>query len=91
MGVFKYDNKYAAPTRDQRERYMTGKCEENYFGTDGEIILIEYPEAAYIKDDIDNVRILFTGFNDKQKACQEATRLADYHENIARHKNLFTT
>lgn len=87
MGIFPYDNGCAAPTKDQRERYMTGPFDVNYFGTDGEIVLIEYGEAAYIRDEIDNVRILFTGSRDKVKAGREATRLADYHEQIALHKN----
>ncbi len=91
MGVFRYDNKYAAPTKNQRERYMTGKYEENYFCPDGQNMLVEYHEAAYIKDDIDNVRILFTGFKDKLKASEEATRLANQHEYRALHKNLFMT
>jgi len=91
MGVFRFDNKYAAPTKDQRERYMIGKCEENYFGPDGQIMLIEYPDAVYLKDDIDNIRILYTGFKDKQKAKEEAKRLADLHEKKESHKNLFST
>ena len=91
MGVFRYTDKYAAPTQEQRGRYMTGKSEEHRLGPDGQIMLIEYHEAAYLKDDIDNVRILFTGFKDKQKAREEAKRLADHHEHKAPHKNLFVT
>ena len=91
MGVFRYADKYAAPTKEQRERYMTGKTVEHHFGPEGQILLIEYPEAAYLKDDIDDVRILFTGFKDKQKAREEAERLANHHEHKAPHKNLFTT
>jgi hypothetical protein len=91
MGVFRYTDKYAAPTKEQRERYMTGKSEEHHSGPEGQIVLIEYHEAAYLKDEIDNIRILFTGFKDKQKAREEAKRLADYHEHKAPHKNLFTT
>ena len=64
MGVFRYETKYVAPTKEQRERYMTGKSEEVHFGPDGQILLIEYREAAYLKDDIDGTRILFTGFRD---------------------------
>ena len=79
MGVFRYENKYTAPTKEQRERYMTGKSEEHHFGPEGQIMLIEYREAAYLKDDIGGVRILFTGFKDKQKAREEAKRLADRH------------
>jgi hypothetical protein len=79
MGVFRYENKYTAPTKEQRERYMTGKSEEHHFGPEGQIMLIEYREAAYLKDDIDDIRILFTGFKDKQKAREEAKRLADHH------------
>jgi len=36
MGVFRYADKYAAPTKEQRERYMTGKSEENHFGPGGQ-------------------------------------------------------
>jgi hypothetical protein len=90
MGVLRYDNKYAAPTNEQRERYMTGKSEEHHFGPDGQIMLIEYHEAAYLKDDIDDIRILFTGFLDKQ-AHDEVNRLVEYHQQKEPHKNLFTT
>ena len=90
MGVFRYADKYVAPTKEQRERYMTGKSEEHHFGPEGQIVLIEYHEAAYLKDDIDDIRILFTGFKDKQKAREEAKRLADHHEHKAPHKNLVT-
>jgi hypothetical protein len=80
MGVFRYDNKYAAPTKEQRERYMKGESEELHFGPDGQIVLILWSEAAYIKDDIDSVRILFTGFKDKQKVQEEVRRLVEYHQ-----------
>jgi hypothetical protein len=80
MGVFRYDNKYAAPTKEQRERYMKGESEELHFGPDGQIVLILWSEAAYIKDDIDGVRILFTGFKDKQKVQDEVRRLVEYHQ-----------
>jgi len=43
-------------------------------------VLILYPEAAYLKDDIDGVRILFTGFKDKQKVQDEVRRLVEYHQ-----------
>jgi hypothetical protein len=91
MGVFRYADKYAAPTKEQRERYMTGKTVEHHFDPEGQIVLIEYSEAAYLKDDIDNIRILFTGLKDKQKARDEAKQLSDQHEHKAPHKNLFTT
>ncbi|MDO9034491.1 MAG: hypothetical protein Q7U51_04735 [Methanoregula sp.] len=91
MGVFRYADKYAAPTKEQRERYMTGKTVEHNFGPEGQILLIEYPQAAYLKDDIDDIRILFTGFKDKQKASEEAKQLANHHEHKAPHKNLFST
>ena len=80
MGVFRYENKYAAPTKEQRERYMKGESEELHFGPDGQIVLVLYPDAAYIKDDIDGVRILFTGFKDKQKVQEEVLRLVEYHQ-----------
>ena len=90
MGVFRYTDKYAAPTKEQRERYLTGKNEEHHFGPGGQIVLIEYYEAAYLKDDIDDIRILFTGFKDKQKAREEAKLLAGHHEHKKPHQNLFT-
>jgi hypothetical protein len=80
MAVFGFENKYAAPTKEQRERYMKGEREELHFGPDGQIVLILWPEAAYLKDDIDNVRILFTGFKDKQKVQDEVRRLVEYHQ-----------
>ena len=79
MGVFRFENKYAAPTREQRERYMRGEFEEHTFGNDGEIILILYDEAAYLKDDREGVRILFTGVSDKQKVNDEVRRLLEEH------------
>ena len=91
MGVFRYADKYAAPTKEQRERYLTGKSEEHHFGPDGRIVLIEYHEAAYLKDEIDDVRILFTGFKDKLKARDVAKQLAGHHERKAPNKNLFRT
>jgi len=79
MGVFRYTDNYSAPTKEQRERYMTGRSEELHFGPGGQILLIEYREAAYLKDDIKHTRTLFTGFKDKQIARDEAKRLADEH------------
>jgi hypothetical protein len=87
MGVFRYTDKYAAPTREQRERYMTGKREEHLFGPEGQIVLIEYHEAAYLKDDIDDIRILYTGLKDKLKARDEAKRLEAHHERTSAQKN----
>jgi hypothetical protein len=80
MGIFRYENRFAAPTREQRERYLQGEVEEHHFGPDGLITLLLYPEAAYLKDDIDGVRILFTGIRDKALAVEEVQRLVDYHE-----------
>ncbi len=91
MGVFRYTDKYAAPTKEQRERYLTGKSEEHHFGPGGQIVLIEYREAAYLKDDIDDIRILFTGFRDKQKAREEVKQLVHRHEHREPDKNLFKT
>ena len=78
MGIFRYDNKYAAPTREQRERYMRGEREEHTFGD--EIVLILYDEAAYLKDDTRGVRILFTGIRDKQKVHDEVRRMIEEHK-----------
>jgi hypothetical protein len=80
MGVFRYENKNAAPTRKQRERYMKGDSEELHFGPEGKIVLILHVEAAYLKDEIDDVRILFTGIKDKQKVQEEVMRLVEYHQ-----------
>ena len=80
LGVFRYEKRYAAPTKEQRDRYMKGECEELHFGPEGQIMLILYPEAAYLKDDIDDIRILFTGNKDKQKVQDEVRRLVEYHE-----------
>jgi hypothetical protein len=91
MGVFRYENKYAAPTKEQRERYMKGESEELHFGPDGQIVLILYPEAAYLKDDIDDVRILFTGFRDKQKVQEEVRWLVEYHQQKDNRTGSFTT
>lgn len=79
MGVFRYENKYAAPSKEQRERYMRGEREEHHFGSDGEILVVLYDEAAYLKDDTDGTRILFTGVRDKQKVHDEVRRLLEEH------------
>jgi hypothetical protein len=80
MGIFRYDSKYSAPAKEQRERYMRGEFEEHTFGKDGEILLVIYDEAAYLKDDTDGVRILFTGVVDKGKVHGELRRLLEEHE-----------
>jgi hypothetical protein len=59
---------------------MRGEREEHTFGKDGEIVLILYDEAAYLKDDTDGVRILFTGVQDKQKVHDEIRRLLEEHD-----------
>jgi hypothetical protein len=89
MGVFRFESKYAAPTKEQRERYMKGESEEHRFGPDGQIFLVVYDEAAYLKDDIDNVRILFTGIKDKQKVYDEVRRLLEYHQQKDDHETPF--
>ena len=91
MGVFRYDNKYAAPTKEQRERYMKGESEEHLFGPDNQIMLILYDDAAYLKDDIEGVRILFTGMRDKGKIYDEVKRLIDYHEQKNENRKSFST
>jgi len=90
MGTFRFENKYAAPTRQQRERYMKGEVEEHHFGPDGEITLLLYPEAAYLKDDIDGVRVLFTGIREKSHAVEEARRMVEYHQLAEERMKLFT-
>ena len=89
MGVFRYDSKYAAPTKEQRERYMRGEHEEQTFGKDGEITLILYDEAAYLKDDSEGVRILFTGIADKGKVQDELRRILEEHDQKAQRPDEF--
>ena len=68
MGVFRDQKWYAAPTKEQRERYMKGESEE-CISVLGERLCSFDPEAAYLKDDIDDIRILFTGFKDKREGA----------------------
>ncbi|WP_321507990.1 hypothetical protein [uncultured Methanoregula sp.] len=91
MGVFRYESKYSAPTKEQRERYMRGEREEHTFGPGGQIALIAYDEAVYIKDDIDEIRILFTGIKDKQKAYDEVRRLLEHHQQKSGEESPFKT
>jgi len=91
MAIFRYDSIYAAPTRQQRERYMRGEVEEHRFGPEGEIVLLLYADAAYLKDDIDGVRILFTGVREKPQAVEEARRMVEYHQLMEDCRNSFTT
>ena len=91
MGIYRFENKYAAPTRQQRERYMRGEVEEHNFGPEGEITLLLYPEAAYLKDDIDGVRILFTGVGEKPHAVEEVRRMVEYHQLKEERMKSFTT
>jgi hypothetical protein len=74
MSVFRFE-KNSAPTTDQYERYMIGEIDRKYFGPGGQVVLIEYPEATYLRDDRDHTGILFTGSKDRQKAFKEVTRL----------------
>jgi hypothetical protein len=78
MSVFRFD-KNSAPTTDQAERYMIGEIEKKYFGPGGEIVLIEFPEATYLRDDREHIGILYTGSKDRQKAFKEVTRLLGRH------------
>jgi len=91
MGIFRYDSKYAAPTKEQRERYMRGECEEHTFGNNGELLLVMYDEAAYLKDDAEGVRILFTGIADKARVQDEIRRILDEHEQKAQQPDEFRT
>jgi hypothetical protein len=70
---------------------MKGESEELHFGPEGQIVLILYPEAAYLKDDIDDVRILFTGNKDKQKVQDEVRRLVEYHQQKDNRTGSFTS
>ena len=91
MGIFRYDSKYSAPTKEQRDRYMNGEREEHTFGKTKEILLVLYDEAAYLKDDTDGVRILFTGVQDRQKVHDEVRRLLEEHEQKEHRPNEFRT
>jgi len=79
MGIFRYDTKYAAPTKEQRERYMKGEYEELLFGEESEIMLVVYDEAVYLKDETDGSRVLFTGPKDKGKVYDEIQHRLDEH------------
>jgi hypothetical protein len=79
MSVFRFD-KNTAPSQDQRERYMIGEIEEKRFGPGGVIVMIEYPDAVYIRDDREHTGILYTGSKDKHKAYEEVTRLMVRHD-----------
>jgi hypothetical protein len=74
MSVFRFD-KNTAPTPDQYERYMIGEIDRKYYGPGGQIVLIEYPDATYLRNDRDHSGILYTGSKDRHKAIQEVTRL----------------
>jgi hypothetical protein len=89
MGIYRYENRYAAPTREQRERYMTGESEEHRFGPEGEIMVILYPEAAYVKDDIDGVRVLLTGEGEKENVRDEVNRLIEGHRQRENRRDSF--
>lgn len=91
MGVFRYENKYAAPTKEQRERYMKGDCEEHLFGPDDQILLVIYDEAVYLKNDIEGVRILFTGPASREKANDEVCRLIEFYRQSEVQDSPFTT
>ncbi len=79
MSVFRFD-KNSAPSSDQSERYMIGQIDEERFGPRGEIVLVEYPEAYYLQDNRENIRILYTGSKDKRKAFKEAMRRVHLYE-----------
>jgi hypothetical protein len=70
---------------------MKGDSEEHLFGPDDQIMLIVYDEAAYLKDDIDGTRVLFTGANDKGKVYDEIKRLLDEHANREDGSRSFTS
>ena len=74
MSVFRFD-KNSVPTQSQYERYMIGETDEKHFGPRGEIVLIEYPDAVYLRDDREQIGILYTGPKDKHKAYEEVKRL----------------
>lgn len=79
MSVFRFD-KNSAPTTDQYERYMIGEIDRKYFGPGGQIVLIEYPEATYLRNEREHTGILYTGSRDRQKARKEVIRLMGRHD-----------
>jgi len=89
MGIFRFENKYAAPSRQQRDHYMKGEAEEHHFGPEGAVTLILYKHAAYLKDDIDGTRILYTGDRDKSRSVEDAAAMVEYHLNRADSKESF--
>lgn len=91
MGVFRFENKYAAPTKEQRERYMKGDFEEHAFGPDNQILLVMYDEAVYLKNDIEDVRILFTGPASREKANDEVSRLIEFYRQREDQESPFST
>lgn len=91
MGIFRYDCNYSAPIKGQRERDMRGDYQEHTFGNDGEILLVLYNEAAYLKDKTDGVRILFTGMEDKQKVQDQLRRLLHEQRQKVQHPDQFRT
>jgi hypothetical protein len=78
MSVFRF-TRNSAPTEDQYERYMIGEIDRKYFGPGGEIVLIEYPGAIYLRDERENTGILYTGSKDRHKALEEVRRLLGRH------------
>jgi hypothetical protein len=81
MSVFRFARN-DVPTESQNERYMIGAITVEHFGPGDEIVLVEYPEAYYLRDNRDGTRILYTGFKDKKKAVREAMRrMHQYHQN----------
>ena len=49
---------------------MIGEIDRRYFGPGGMIVLIEYPEATYLRDEREHTGILYTGSKDRQKAIK---------------------
>ena len=47
--------------------------------------------AAYLKDDIDGVRILFTGVGERSHAVEEARRMLEYHQLTEESMKSYTT
>jgi hypothetical protein len=62
---------------------MIGEIEKKHYGPGGQIVLIEYPDAVYLRDDREHIRILFTGFKDKHKAFEEVMRRTGRHDPMA--------
>lgn len=75
MSVNRYLSVLAGgPDPEARKKFMTGPCTESQHG---EIQLLEWEDAAYLKDGRTGQRAFFTGEDDRLKAREEYRTLAE--------------